>query len=85
MNSRSNEKRVARWRSPCWPVALQLLEPVLHHVDLRDGDGSVQAGIARAVDLSHPTRTDGGEDLVSAQTVTGQNAMAFASIRSGSV
>jgi hypothetical protein len=36
-----------------------------------DRDGSVETGISGAIHLAHSTRTDGGEDFVRAQMLTG--------------
>ena len=37
-----------------------------------DGDGAVQARVARAIDLAHAACTDAGDDLISAESNAGR-------------
>jgi hypothetical protein len=36
-----------------------------------DGDGAIQARVARAIDLTHSTGTDGGDDFIRSETRAG--------------
>ncbi len=45
-----------------------------------DGDGAVQARVARAVDLAHPARAKGREDLVGTEARSGRERHSAASL-----
>ena len=61
-----------------WPPRALLLEPAQPVGVAGDADGqhldrdlTAQARVPRAVDLAHPARSQGGEDLVRTEAVAG--------------